>query len=192
VRLNEVFTDVCSIDEHDNTWISIGNIWTTPKYNYIQERIKNKAVEKEFAKQGMAYWEQVHKDRKVNVSQLVNYYQATLNNTDWVNCDRFYSVPKEDKIMVTVPKFKNANAQVYAYLPSINAMLSLQLNTTTNMYQTEMPKNLFAKLVYVCIDADQQLYYDVYESNEIKGDIKIDMLPKKIILADLKSKFIEI
>ncbi len=77
---------------------------------------------------------------------LFNYYILSSTMMGYINCDRFYHLPKRKKVLVTIPATSHPNYSYKLLLPEYNSIVRGSFNGTGFSFG-ELPKNKEAKLI---------------------------------------------
>lgn len=89
---------------------------------------------------------------------LLNAYVGNISTLGWINCDRFYSIPAEQKMALSL--IENKGAMVYAVLNDIKSVVPLIKKG--DAYTTELlPKGTPITLVSIKLDAGKPLFSSI-------------------------------
>ncbi len=112
------------------------------------------------------------------------YYEASLDNFGWINCDRLAKYKQEEMFTLQIPNYKMEDKNVFAILKNINSQISIPL-ANNNMHKIALPKN--TEIVIVAIGLDKNLT-PMYAKENIKsnGDINLKLDFKTGKLSDIK------
>lgn len=106
-------------------------------------------------------------NQKARVTSEPSYYQFSLPNFGWVNCDYFYSNPNPKTMLTasptyatTIPSIKDQKA--YLVFENINSVIGLPFQISLNKHQSylnSMPIGLKGKLIIISVGVDDVIYF---------------------------------
>lgn len=121
-------------------------------------------------------------NQKARVTTEPSYYQFSLPNFGWVNCDYFYSNPNPKTTITasptyaaTVPSIKDQRA--YLIFDNINSVIGLPFQVALNKHQSylnSMPIGLNGKLVIISVGMDDTIYFGV-KNFTVSSNLHIDV-----------------
>ncbi len=101
-----------------------------------------------------AYYETQRKNGTLNMDGLKNYFYK-LENPGWINCDRFYNVPANEKMALAVNDTDTEEEKIFLVFKEINSMMRLAYKQGTNYIQNDLPKNAEVKIIALKINKGQ-------------------------------------
>jgi hypothetical protein len=112
------------------------------------------------------------------------YYQASLNNFGWINCDRFLNYKPDDIFTLQVPNYKLEDKNVFAIVKDIGSQIQMPV-IASGMHQVKLPKN--KEIVIVAIGLDQNLM-PMYAKQTVvlNNNLKVDLSFKSAKLSEIK------
>jgi hypothetical protein len=109
--------------------------------------------------------------------QLSNYVFA-VNNVGWINCDRFMTVPQEQKRELIVQDPDATDERVYLVFKNINSLIALQNDGQGRYVGSNVPRNEPAELVaYKVADGKAMLCRQPVKWD---GHMALDFKPARI------------
>jgi len=79
-------------------------------------------------------------DIGITNTSALNTYVFTMNTLGWINCDRFYSVPKDQKREIIVQESDTSSKKVLLVLKNLNSSINLQ-KWKGKYANSQIPKN---------------------------------------------------
>ncbi len=130
----------------------------------IMEKYHEKTAEwRAIRKKAFEEWEKKYQtEGRINQATLNSYFY-TINELGWINCDRFYQVPKEEKMVLAIQDNDAAGEKLFLVFESINSLLPMYKSKGSNQYQSQLiPKGEKVKIVAVKL-AEGRPYLSVKE-----------------------------
>ena len=106
-------------------------------------------------------------NQKIRVVTNPTYYQFSLPNFGWVNCDYFYSNPNPKTTITASPAYTGSlpnikDQRAYLIFDNINNVIGLPFELTINKHQSylnSMPIGLTGQLVIISVDMNDKIYF---------------------------------
>ncbi|MFN8282079.1 MAG: OmpA family protein [Chitinophagales bacterium] len=119
-----------------------------------------------------------------NPANFRTYYQASLSDLDWINCDRFVKYKEDEIFTLQIPNYKLKDQNMFAIVKDINSQISIPL-AENNMHRINLPKN--KEIVVFAIGLDDNLNPQVakYDLNA-KGNVNLNLEFKAAKLSEIK------
>ncbi|MCC6582763.1 MAG: OmpA family protein [Chitinophagales bacterium] len=119
-----------------------------------------------------------------NPSNFKVFYQASLSNFGWINCDRFYNYKPDEIFTLQIPNYNLKDKNVFAVMKDINSQISIPLSMN-GKHTIRLPKN--KQIIVVAIGLDNQST-PLYAKQEInaKGDMDVELKFKAAKLSEIK------
>jgi hypothetical protein len=119
-----------------------------------------------------------------NPANFRTYYQASLANFGWINCDRFANYKQDEIFTLQIPNYKLKDQNMFAIVKDINSQISIPLSSN-NMRSIDLPKN--KEIVVVAIGLDDQLNPQIakYTLNSDKN-VHLNLQFKTAKLSEIK------
>lgn len=106
-------------------------------------------------------------NQKMRIATSPTYYQFSLPDFGWVNCDYFYNNPAPKTTITagpvyagTAPSIKDQRA--YLILDNLNIVVGLPFEVSINKHQSylnSLPIGLTGKLVIISVDMNDVIYF---------------------------------
>jgi hypothetical protein len=112
------------------------------------------------------------------------YYQASLNNFGWINCDRFMNYKQDEIFTLQVPNYKLQDKNLFAIVKDMGSQISMPI-AANGMHQVRLPKN--KEIVIVAIGLDENLM-PMYAKQDItlKNNLNVNLSFKSAKLSEIK------
>ncbi len=112
------------------------------------------------------------------------YYNASLSNFGWINCDRFVNSKPEDIFTLQVPNYKLEDKNIFAIVKDIGSQIQIPIGAN-GIHQVRLPKN--KEIVIVAIGLDQNLM-PMYAKQTVflNNNLKVDLSFKSAKLSEIK------
>ncbi len=119
-----------------------------------------------------------------NPSNFNVFYQASLSNFGWINCDRFYNYKPDEIFTLQIPNYNLKDKNVFAVMKDMNSQISIPLSMN-GKHTIRLPKN--KQIIVVAIGLDNQST-PLYAKQEInaKGDMDVELKFKAAKLSEIK------
>lgn len=119
-----------------------------------------------------------------NPSNFNVFYQASLSNFGWINCDRFYNYKSDEIFTLQIPNYNLKDKNIFAVLKDMNSQISIPLSMN-GKHTIRLPKN--KQIIVVAIGLDNQST-PLFAKQEInaKGDLDIELNFKSAKLSEIK------
>lgn len=106
-------------------------------------------------------------NQKARVATVASYYQFSLPNFGWVNCDYFYSNPNPKTTITASPSYTGVTPSIkdqraYLIFDNINSVIGLPYQTSIGKHQSylnSMPIGLTGKLIIISVGMDDTIYF---------------------------------
>ncbi len=82
----------------------------------------------------------------------LSYYFYKVESPGWINCDRFYNVPQEDKMALAVRDADYEEEKVFVVFKEINSMMRLYSKQGDRYVQNNLPKDAEVKIIALKVD----------------------------------------
>lgn len=136
------------------------NFRASPEFKaYLAKKEKSQAARFKLYEEQMAAWERLkeqrlteyeekYADQIVGSKSLSMQYLYRINQLGWINCDRFYNIPAEEKMNLAVADDDEEKEEIFIVFKDIKSMMKAQRQPTTNAYLTQaVPKNAAIRIV---------------------------------------------
>lgn len=147
------------------------NFKSTPAYlAYAEQVMKSKDArramyEKEVREwyaakdQRMAEYEDKYGDALLGSSELAMQYLYRVNRLGWINCDRFYQIPKEEKVNLAIADGDAEQEQLFVIFKDMKSMMkAYKWKGHANYQVANLPRNMDIRVVGIkVIDGKAQL-----------------------------------
>ncbi len=120
----------------------------------------------------------------------LSYYFYQVNKPGWINCDRFYDIPQEEKMALAVKDEDPEEEKVFVVFKDINSMMKLNFRQGNNYIQPNVPKDAPVKIIALKI-TDGQPSMAVLDTR-IGEEPVIDLNYQKCRIKDVKAALAEI
>lgn len=106
-------------------------------------------------------------DQKARVASSADFYQFSLPNFGWINCDYFYNNPNPKTTITASPVYAGASPSIkdqraYMVFDDIKSVAGLPFQLSINKHQSylnSMPIGLKGKLVIISTDVNDVIYF---------------------------------
>ena len=106
-------------------------------------------------------------NQKARVATAASYYQFSLPNFGWVNCDYFYSNPNPKTTLTASPTYVGVSPSIkdqkaYLIFDNINSVIGLPYQVSIGKHQSylnSMPIGLNGKLIIISVGMDDKIYF---------------------------------
>ena len=106
------------------------------------------AARERLKEQRLTEYEEKYADQIVASKSLSLQYLYRVNQLGWINCDRFYNIPAEEKMNLAVADDDEEKEEIFIVFRDIKSMMKAQRQATTNAYITQaVPKNAAIRIV---------------------------------------------
>ena len=147
------------------------NFKSTPAYlAYAEQVMKSKDTrralyEKELKEwhairdQRMAEYEARYGDALLGSSTMAMQYLYRVNQMGWINCDRFYQVPREDKVNLAIADGDAEKEELFVVFKDIKSMMKAsKWKGSAHYHVSNLPKNMDIRVIGIkVIDGKAQL-----------------------------------
>lgn len=93
-----------------------------------------------------AYYETQMANGELGMDGL-SYYFYQIDKPGWINCDRFYDVPEEEKMTLAVRDSDPEEEKVFVVFKDINSMMRLYSRKGDRYVQNDVPKDAEVKII---------------------------------------------
>lgn len=119
-----------------------------------------------------------------NPSNFNVFYQASLSNFGWINCDRFYNYKQDEIFTLQIPNYNLKDKNIFAVLKDMNSQISIPLSMN-GKHTIRLPKNKQIVIVAIGLDNQSTPLYAKQEINA-KGDLNMELNFKSAKLSEIK------
>ncbi len=112
-----------------------------------------------------------------NTEQLSRYVFA-VNDLGWINCDRFYAVPEEQRRELIVEDPDPTEERVYLVFSKINSVINLGRDEQGRYVSPAIPRNEPAELVAYKVDNGKAML--CRQPVKADGRMKLDFKPARV------------
>ncbi|WP_316787176.1 hypothetical protein [Pedobacter frigiditerrae] len=121
-------------------------------------------------------------NQKARVFTTPAYYQFSLPNFGWVNCDYFYSNPNPKTTITAGPIYAGAAPSIkeqraYLIFDNINNVIGLPFVMAVNKHQSylnSMPIGMTGKLIIISVDMGDKIYFGA-TSFTVSADLNLSV-----------------
>ncbi|WP_316772159.1 hypothetical protein [Pedobacter frigiditerrae] len=121
-------------------------------------------------------------NQKARVVTTPAYYQFSLPNFGWVNCDYFYSNPNPKTTVTAGPIYAGAapsikDQRAYLIFDNINNVIGLPFVMSVNKHQSylnSMPIGMTGKLIIISVDMNDKIYFGA-TSFTVSSDLNLNI-----------------
>lgn len=154
------------------------------KTDYNKLLLENKEVYKMVITAESVFVDEEVKSGIFDPNNFRLYYQASLNNFGWINCDRFLNYKPDDIFTLQVPNYKLEDKNVFAIVKDIGSQIQMPVGAS-GLHQVKLPKN--KEIVIVAIGLDQNLM-PMYAKQTVvlNNNLKVDLSFKSAKLSEIK------
>lgn len=82
----------------------------------------------------------------------LSYYFYKVEKPGWINCDRFYNVPQEEKMALAIRDTDYEEEKVFVIFKDINSMMRLYYKQGDQYVQNDVPKHAEVKIIALKVD----------------------------------------
>lgn len=119
---------------------------------------------------------------KFRVTTSPSYYEFSLPNFGWINCDYFYSNPNPKTTLTASPVYTGVTPSIkeqkaYLVFDNINSVIGLPFVLAINKhrsYLSSMPIGLSGKLIIISVGMDDTIYFG-YTNFTVSNDLHINV-----------------
>jgi hypothetical protein len=114
--------------------------------------------------------------------EIQNFYQASLNQLNWINCDRFLNVSSNNMVAYNIPNY-HSELSYYIIIPQINSII-----TASSTFK--IPKNIDFRILSYGVKDNQLVYDTLFIKKETSKIPKLEYKPvTSIDLKDILDSF---
>lgn len=119
---------------------------------------------------------------KFRVTTSPSYYEFSLPNFGWINCDYFYSNPNPKTTITASPVYAGVTPSIkeqkaYLVFDNINSVIGLPFVLAINKhrsYLNSMPIGLSGKLIIISVGMDDTIYFG-HSSFTVSNDLHVNV-----------------
>lgn len=127
--------------------------------NYLTKKAKSELARFEQYEKELAAWEELreqrlfdyeekYSDQIVASKSLSLQYFYRVNKLGWINCDRFYNIPPEEKMNLAVADDDEEKEEIFILFKDIKSMMKAKLHHESKAYLTQaVPKDAAIRIV---------------------------------------------
>jgi outer membrane protein OmpA-like peptidoglycan-associated protein len=119
----------------------------------VQEKYKLRLAEWQNTRDSImtAYYDAQMDNGELTMDGL-SYYFYKIESPGWINCDRFYDVPQEEKMALAVRGTDYEEEKVFVVFKDINSMMRLYSKQGDRYVQNNLPKDAEVKIIALKVD----------------------------------------
>lgn len=169
------------------------NFKSTPAYRAYAEQVrKSKTTRRALYDQEVEAWhaikdrrmaeyEEKYGDALLGSSSMAMQYLYSVNQMGWINCDRFYDVPKEEKVTLAIADGDAEQEELFVIFKDIKSMMKASKWKGNANYQIyNLPKDMDIRVVGIkVIDGKAQLAIQDTKVSD-QGPLKLFYRPASI------------
>ncbi len=120
-------------------------------------------------------------------------YQFFSDNLDWINCDRFFDIPANQKTTVCAKLptgFSGENTTVYLVYTNRNSVMHLWNPGSDNtLCGSDVPLGDAVRFVSVSVQGDEgeEVYFLAHQTAVVTAGLEVELVPVKTSLPDIEA-----
>jgi len=136
------------------------NFRDTPEFkSYLAKKEKSQAARFKAYEKELAAWEALREQRLLDYEEkygdqigasasLSLQYFYRVNKLGWINCDRFYNIPPEEKMNLAVADDDEEKEEIFILFKDIKSMMKAKQHQESKAYLTQaVPKDAAIRIV---------------------------------------------
>ena len=125
-----------------------------------------------------------------NPANFNTFYQVSLSNFGWINCDRYAGYQQQDIFTLQIPNYDLKDKNLFAIVKDISSQVSIPL-TSNGMHRINLPKNKDIVIVAIGLNSDLTPMYAKQIINQ-KSDMNLQLNFKSAKLSEIKDMILSI